>query len=128
MPELEIGKLIKFKRSNGIIQSANVCRFNSEFVGVTWFEDGKQFGKLVAISEIIETPKKLRLGLLGFVIIFFSILFFLSLVVFFFGVAHIFNNSFQVYTICLETRQSKINFLNWMGDCEKNISIWQVSE
>ena len=47
MPELEIVNQVK--RSNGIIQSANVCRFNSEFVCVTCFEEGKQFGRLFAI-------------------------------------------------------------------------------
>ena len=114
MQELKIGDLIKFNRSNGIITIATVCFIDSEFVGVSWFEKGKKFGKFVSKSEIIKSPKKLKFRLLVLVIIFFLIVFFLIIVFFFFGVAHIFNNSFQVYTICLESRKSRLNFLNWI--------------
>ena len=84
MPELVIGNYIRFERSNGDITTAYVCFISTEFVGVSWIEDGKKFGKLVLKSEIIDSNKKLRLRPLELLIIFLSIIFFSSLVVFFF--------------------------------------------
>ena len=61
MQEQKIGDIIKFKRSNGVITIATVCFIDSEFVGVSWFEGGKKFGKLVSQSEIIKSPKKIQI-------------------------------------------------------------------